>query len=250
MTAPVAAQDMPLSQILIEGEGWHAVGRGYDSVRRLYADREGNVYVDYVRKGQSGVDRIDAKGTLSSIEEPREGKKRPYVPTVQSRSGYSFFVNPDKESVHVSGPSPEGAKELGFHVPGLTRPSCLVLSPDEGTLFVGDAQSGALWAFRVEKDGVLKFGEPYGRARPRPGQKTIAITGLTVDVSGRIYAATPLGVQMFDPTGRLSGVLLPPERADVTAVIFGGPERDRLYVLCGDKVYSRKVRAKGIAAEK
>src|SRR5262249_2472738 len=55
IAAPAAAQDTPLSQILLEGESWHVVAKGYDSFRRLYADKDGNVYVDYVRKGMSGV---------------------------------------------------------------------------------------------------------------------------------------------------------------------------------------------------
>jgi gluconolactonase len=250
IAAPAAAQDTPLSQILLEGESWHVAAKGYDSFRRLYTDKDGNVYVDYVRKGMSGVDRIDPTGTVSPVEKPAQETKRAYVPTVKTQSGFSYSVPPDKGTVHASGQASEGAKELVYETPGLLKPTCLVLSPEEGTLFVGDSGTGTVWAFRVEKDGGLKFGEPYGRLRPRPGQKAIAVTGLAINVAGRGYAATPEGVQFFDPTCRLSGVLAKPERADVTAVAFGGPEWDRLYVTCGDKLYFRKVRAKGVAAEK
>jgi sugar lactone lactonase YvrE len=248
IAAPAAAQDTPLSQILLEGESWHVAAKSYDSFRRLYADKDGNVYVDYVRKGMSGVDRIDPTGTVSPVEKPSQDTKRAYVPTVKAQSSFSYSVSSDKGTVHASGQASEGAKELVYQTPGLLKPTCLVLSSEDGTLFVGDSGTGTVWAFRVEKDGGLKFGEPYGR--PRPGQKAIAVTGLAIDVAGRVYAASPEGVQFFDPTCRLSGVLLKPERADVTAVVFGGPERDRLYVTCGDKVYFRKVRAKGVAAGK
>src|ERR1700722_1813360 len=45
LAGPVAAQDMALSTILIEGEGWKPVAKDLKSVRGLATDREGNLYV-------------------------------------------------------------------------------------------------------------------------------------------------------------------------------------------------------------
>ncbi len=73
--------------------------------------------------------------------------------------------------------------------------------------------------------------------------------GLTLDAVGRAYATSREGVQMFDPTGRLSGVMTAPERKELGGVAFGGADLDQLYVTCGGKVYFRKTLAKGQRAD-
>jgi enterochelin esterase family protein len=77
----------------------------------------------------------------------------------------------------------------------------------------------------------------------RKGSNRSDATTLTIDRDGRVYAATPEGVQVFDPTGRLCGVLLPPERAPVTDVWLGD---DKLFVTCGDKEFKRKLNTRGV----
>jgi sugar lactone lactonase YvrE len=51
---------------------------------------------------------------------------------------------------------------------------------------------------------------------------------------------------VFDPTGRLSGVILKPQRAFLSNAVFGGPDLDTLYVTNADKVYRRRTKAKGV----
>ena len=69
---------------------------------------------------------------------------------------------------------------------------------------------------------------------------------MTIDSAGRIYVATQVGLQMFDPSGRLGGVIDKPQNAWLSNVVFGGPNLDTLYVTCTNKVYKRKINAKGI----
>jgi enterochelin esterase family protein len=69
---------------------------------------------------------------------------------------------------------------------------------------------------------------------------------MVMDANFRLYAATPLGVQVFDPTGRLAGVLLPPDKEEMTAITLGGKDADTLFVAAGDKIYSRKIQAKAV----
>ena len=73
--------------------------------------------------------------------------------------------------------------------------------------------------------------------------------GLTVDSAGRAYVTTALGVQVFSPTGELLGVLPKPQNASLVNVAFGGDkELSYLYIACGDKIYRRKMLARGIVA--
>jgi enterochelin esterase family protein len=69
---------------------------------------------------------------------------------------------------------------------------------------------------------------------------------MTSDTIGRYYVTTALGVQVFDPTGRLCGVLNKPQpEKGLTSIVLAGPKRDLLYVTNGDKIFRRKVQATG-----
>jgi len=64
LAAVVSAQDMPLSQVLIDGEGWQLVAEGYGFTDACAADREGNFYFSDVKNG-NGIFKIDATGKVS-----------------------------------------------------------------------------------------------------------------------------------------------------------------------------------------
>ena len=69
---------------------------------------------------------------------------------------------------------------------------------------------------------------------------------MTSDTLGRFYVTTALGVQVFDPTGRLCGVLTRPQLdKPLTSCVLSGPNREYLYVTNGDKIFRRKVQATG-----
>ncbi|HEX6985259.1 MAG TPA: SMP-30/gluconolactonase/LRE family protein, partial [Planctomycetaceae bacterium] len=129
-------------------------------------------------------------------------------------------------------------------------PNGVILTPDAGTLVVTDRENPWLWAFRVHEDGSLDGKDsyyrplvvPYGEERPRSD-------GMTVDADGRLYVATAVGIQVFDPTGRPCGTILRPLEARTSFgsnVAFGGPGRDWLYYTVTDKVYRRKVQSRGV----
>jgi hypothetical protein len=124
-------------------------------------------------------------------------------------------------------------------------PLGVTLWADQGTLVAGDMVGRRLTAFRIDKDGGLSAREQYYTLRQHP-DKTGWVPAMVVDSEGRLYAATEEGVRVFDPTGRMSGVLSRPERQPITALAFGGADLDRLYVACGSKLYVRKMKAKGV----
>lgn len=77
----------------------------------------------------------------------------------------------------------------------------------------------------------------YCPLRIRRGDRTGGCTALCVDRDGRVYAATPLGVQVFDPTGRLCGVTAAPQ-GRVEYMDFEG---DKLTLWIGDTKHMRKL---------
>ncbi|HEX4610311.1 MAG TPA: hypothetical protein VH092_19125 [Urbifossiella sp.] len=83
---------------------------------------------------------------------------------------------------------------------------------------------------------------PYAPLRvPAGGQPKV--TELAADRAGRIYAATPIGVQVYDPTGRLCGVVAPPTPADGIDLMWFMD--DKLVVAVGGTRYTRKLRTTG-----
>jgi sugar lactone lactonase YvrE len=164
--APSAApaQDMPLSQILIDGEGWR------------------KVEAPGAKPKPTGIEPPTASGT--------------YVPT---------------------------------H---------LAYSPDRSTAFYLSEGAKFIAAAQVAADGKpLAPGAPYAPLRRKRGAKSLAVGGLAVDRDGRIYAATEVGVQVFDPTGRLCGVMAaPPGRAELLTF-----EGDKLTLWVGETKYARKL---------
>jgi enterochelin esterase family protein len=115
-------------------------------------------------------------------------------------------------------------------------------SPDQITTYIYPAggsfiQAATKWPMKSQ----LKVA-PYCPLRVRRGEKDIAVTGLVTDTDGRIYAATEIGVQVFDPTGRLCGVLTPAAPGKPEFLAFEG---DRLTMWIGDTKYARKLNATG-----
>ena len=161
------AQDMPLSQILIDGEGWKKV----------------------------------------------EGGKRPEImPGI--RAGTRDAVG--------------------------NRPACYLETA--GTLYAGTADGRALIAFALDKDRNPHHPAPYAPLCLKRGEQGIRVTWLAGDRDGRIYAATDIGVQVFDPTGRLCGVLTPAATGAPEAMAFEG---DKLTLWVGDEKYTRKLNTAG-----
>jgi sugar lactone lactonase YvrE len=59
------------------------------------------------------------------------------------------------------------------------------------------------------------------------------------------YAATRLGVQVFDRNGRVVAILPMPGNQPAASLCFGGENFNTLYVLSGGKIYKRKLHSAG-----
>lgn len=161
------AQDMPLAQILVDGEGWKKV---------------------------EGATKPKVTGLLAPVSDAAPWK------------------------------------------------SATVRSADGHTVYVGFSKGTFLHAHALTKDGGLDQGRPYAPLRLRTGSPDIAVHGLAADKDGRIYAATDIGVQVYDPTGRMCGVLTPAAEGKPEALAFEG---DQLTLWIGDTKFARTLRTVG-----
>jgi gluconolactonase len=69
--------------------------------------------------------------------------------------------------------------------------------------------------------------------------------GLAVDREGRPFITSYVGIQMFDSTGRLGGVIAKPGDKGCVSVAFAGPNHAWLYACASDKIFRRKTLTSG-----
>ena len=78
------------------------------------------------------------------------------------------------------------------------------------------------------------------------GRETAAGDGATTESKGRFFVTTELGVQIFDPAGRLAGIIAKPSpQSKVVSVEFAGKSFDTLFIAAGDKIYARQLKVTG-----
>ncbi len=279
---PVLAQDMALSQVLIDGEDWQLVAEGLAFTDAACSDAAGNFYFSDLPRGTIHRVGLDGKDTAFIENGPKiSGLKfgpdgRLYACTQGPKKQIVTFALPSKEMAVLAGDvQPNDLvvthkgdvyfTETGKHQVslidhngklravdvGITAPNGLTLSPDQGTLAVSDYGGTNVWTFRIEADGGLSAKEPYMTMRAPLDKAALAAgDGMTTDAAGRYYVTSAAGVQIFDPTGRLCGVLAKPQNKGLVSVALDGPNIEYLYVCCSDKIYRRKTKAKGILFSK
>jgi gluconolactonase len=70
--------------------------------------------------------------------------------------------------------------------------------------------------------------------------------GSTTDAKGRYYVTTEIGLQVFDTTGRLAGVIGKPKQdTKFISVQFAGKDHTWLFVSGVDTIWKRKTQTKG-----
>jgi gluconolactonase len=108
------------------------------------------------------------------------------------------------------------------------RPNGIGLSPDGKTLYVADTDDGTLYKFAVQADGALGPRQPLVATSGNPD-------GLAIDIAGNIFVATSAGIDAYDPTGKLWGVIPVPMQPANCA--FGDRDHKTLYITARNAVY-------------
>jgi hypothetical protein len=234
-----SAQDIPLSKILVEKEGWREIAKGVDGITLLEAEPVGSVAI-YQRAALSA--RLGVDGKVGKAKPPAGEEVNRNEKIVITRTGATYAIGWWRGWViHFPSDDKRGILKL----PGGLSPTCLTLWPDEGHLVVGVDDGAYLWAFRLEKNGSFGPGDRYYSLRIKPNEE-MYVTAMTMDAGYLLYACTPLGIQVFDPTGRLSGVIAAPSKDTMTAITIGGEKADTLFVAAGDKIFARKIQGKAV----
>ncbi len=268
--------DEALSKVLIDGESWQLVGEGYGFTDGACADAQGNFYFSDLRNRVLHRATPDGKvspfftnapsisglkfGPDGRLYAATQGPKKQIIAIapdskeitvladdvqpndlVVSHKGHVFFTDTGKGRVMVI----DAQKKLRVAAEGINAPNGITLSSDQGTLAVSEYRGTNVWTFRVEPDGSLTGGARYMTLTTPAGKLDSGGDGATTDAEGRYYITSHLGIQMFDSTGRLGGVIAKPTNKGCVSVAFAGPKLEYLYACAADQVYRRKTQAKG-----
>ncbi len=281
-SVPLPAQnlagDEALSKVLIDGEDWQLVAEGFGFTDGACADAEGNFYFMDLGKG-TAIQKISPGGKVTDFikDAPKcsglkfgpdgrlyactQGPKKQLVAIevpsgnitvladnvqpndlIVSHKGYAYFTETGKGQVTIV--DAKGNVRVG--ATGINAPNGITLSPDQGTLAVSEYRGTNVWAFRVNRDGSLDAGARYMTLRTPTGKPDSGGDGSTTDTLGRYYVTSHLGIQMFDWTGRMGGIIAKPTNKGCVSVAFAGPDHEYLYACAADKIFRRKTRAKGV----
>jgi enterochelin esterase family protein len=282
LSAQNLAGDEALSKVLIDGEDWQLVAEGFGFTDGACADADGNFYFMDLGKG-TAIQKISTDGKVTDFiksapkcsglkfgpdgrvyacaQGPRKqliaievssGKIAVLADNVQpndlvvSHKGYAYFTETSKGQVTIV--DAKGNVRVG--ATGINAPNGITLSPDQGTLAVSEYRGTNVWVYRVNADGGLDAGARYMDLRTPMGKADSGGDGSTTDALGRYYVTSHLGIQMFDSTGRMGGIIAKPTSKGCVSVAFAGLGHEYLYACAADKIFRRKTKAKGVPSFK
>ena len=162
---------------------------------------------------------------------------------IVSKSGWIYFTDTGKGQVLRVPTSARSMSRPQTAAGGINKPNGISLSADQKFLIVSEYGGTNAWSFVVAEDGSLHSGERYMTLRVPKGRSDSGGDGMTTDSQSRYYITSHAGIQMFDSTGRMGGVIQKPDEKACVSAAFAGQNHEWLYVCASDKVFRRKTLA-------
>ena len=176
----------------------------------------------------------------------------------------SRLPNRDPEAGNVNAVyriDPNGSLMRVLAWPQIDMPNGIVISPDDETLYLIDAdgregQSRRIRSYELKADGTVgNERELYDFYPGRSGD------GMAIDVQGNLYVAAGLhqrrgtsetldtrpGIHVITPDGQLQAFVETPEDT-ITNCTFGGTDLRTLYITCGKGLLSLRTQIPGKAS--
>jgi gluconolactonase len=253
---------------------WEQIAGDYTDAVSPTSDKEGNVFffdpkakqiekiapdgsITVFKHSVSGVSalRSGADGRLYAAESslhrivsfgPHGGEKS-VARDVEAhdlaltQKGDLYFTDPAHKTIGLIDAS--GKERPVNSGDGMAILSGLTLSPDQAFVIVTDAQSRYSWSLQIAADGSLINGEPFYRLEmPEDGWMS-DVRSVREDSTGQVYFATPQGIQVCMPNGRVEEILNAPKPGGaIASLTFAAGNPAWLYVVEEGKIYRRPVK--------
>ena len=236
-----------LQEILIEGEDWHEVEipagaselfAGVDSAA-LFAVGA-NIYkvsvdkvmqVGMLKSGERMMgEGLTARGSSLYKDGVKIADGLTGLQAVQELAGGQYVVLCDAK-----------AKSKGNVWVVNTGCRALAVAPDSRFCATGEEKTHHLISTIIGRDGEMKYSEPYYYMHDLSNGVLQPAGNMAFDTKGNLYVATEMGVQVADHNGRVRAILSLPA-GGVKTLAFSG---NYLYVVCGNRMFVRKMKAEG-----
>jgi len=245
-------QNVILKTVLDPSSHWEVVGPAGDACGSLAVNPQGELFFrDLAAKS---VRRIGLEDALSDA--PGISADRPFAFTPDGKAVTVDGVNLSFLAVTHNGSRyatdcdagkvwlfrPDGSRvELDS---GLKGPAGITLSPDGLWLAVMESQTHWGYSYRVKADGLVELKQRFYWMHVPDTADESGAGAMGMDRDGIAYAATSMGVQIFDRNGRSRGILPLPE-GGAENLCFAGPAFQTLYVTSRGRLYRRRMKSKG-----
>ena len=272
---PEGKSSQDVFQILIPGEEWKLVSEGHRNADGPAVSATGELF--FTDPASNRIHKVELDGKVRVFAENTNGVSglmfgpdgRLYAGASRSRQIVAYEASGKPHVLAEEAPAndlavnvkgdlyfTDSANKKVWFLPkggkprvvdeGIDFPNGVLLSPDQTLLYVADYNGQLSWAFQIQPDGSLTHKQRYFYVHMPDAAVRSGADGMAVDSEGRVYIATPLGVQVFDQIGKCHAIIPPPQSGSFTNVEFGGPDMAEMYVTNGDKVFKRKTKAKGV----
>jgi len=223
-----------------------------------YRDLQGRLLT--CSHGARAVQRTEADGTVVNLVERYQGARLnspndlvvksdgtiwftdPPYGIIQPEEGY--FADSEQPGNYVYRFDPHSG-ELSAVVTDMDKPNGLAFSPDERVLYVADSgiSHNPDGPHHIRAYDVLD-GKGAVNGRVLAVIDAGVPDGFRLDVNGYLYTSSADSIQVYDPAGQLLGKIMVPEvSANCT---FGGPRKDRLFILATTSLYAITLNTQGI----
>jgi sugar lactone lactonase YvrE len=251
--AGVVATAAPLRLIWVTNDGADGIvaisdgslliaSRKANAVIKVDANDKASIYLDDTNEGGSLA--IDSKGRVLAVERGNPQRVRNLTPPRKILNqgldgkplvGLRDLAVDKKDGVYFT--DGEGKTSTVYYVkPGwqttvkviedLAGANGVILSPDEKTMYVADTPNEYLIAYDVRSDGTVTNRRNFAHL---DGPKHNGADGLAIDGEGRLYVATPIGVQVYSSKGEYLGNI--PTPRGTTSLAFAGRDKKTLYIV-------------------
>jgi gluconolactonase len=206
--------------------------------------------------GDRRITRLEPDGRRTVLADRYQGRRLNSPNDAVFRSnGDLYFTDPP---FGLPGTFEDPAKELPFSgvyrltadadlalvTAELPAPNGIAFSPDEGTLYVSNADPRRpTWmAYTLRADGTVAHGRTLFDASPWTATNAGSADGIEVDRAGNLFAAGPGGLYVLAPDGTLLGRII---LGVATANAAWGDDGSTLYVTASTAVYRIRLTTTG-----
>ena len=238
-----------LQDILLANEDWQEVELSVDVESALFAGEDSSV----VFAAQANIYKVTSDGAMQQMGSLKPGER--LMGEALTARGNALYKRCVKVADGLSGLQAvqalgndryialcDGKAKSKNNVWVVSAGSrALAVAPDERFCVTGEKQTHHLISTVISQQGEMKYSEPFYYMHDLSNGVKQMAGNMAFDTKGNLYVATEMGVQVADHNGRVRAILTLPA-GGVQSLAFSGKY---LYVLCGEKMFVRKMKAEG-----